>query len=233
MINIAVVEDEHIASDEIVNFIEQYGKNNNIAINTNVFDNAIKFLSGYKSDYDVVFMDIEMPDINGLDAAAKMREVDPDVPLVFVTNMHQYAIKGYSVSALDFIVKPVSYHALASVMNKIVRHIKNREDKEVVIRSERSIIRLKTSSIYYIEVQHHKLIYATDNGKISSWGNLNNIEKELEGEFARCNVSFLVNLRYVGKVTFDEVVVGEEILKMSRSRKKEFLAVLAAFLGRK
>ena len=122
-----------------------------------IYDNAVTFLTDYRADADIVFLDIEMPMLDGMSAAEKLRETDPYVIIVFVTNMKQYAIRGYSVGALDFIVKPVSYAALSSLMNKARKLISSRGGSEITVGSGSAVRRVPLSRILYVEVSRHRL----------------------------------------------------------------------------
>lgn len=103
MICVSIVEDEAAAAEKLKEFLKKYSEKNNVLFNTTVYTDGESFLSNYKSDVDIVFMDIELPDSNGMEISAKLRELDQLVTIVFVTNMQQFAAKGYSVGAADFI----------------------------------------------------------------------------------------------------------------------------------
>lgn len=232
MIRIAIVEDEKQASDLLGGYVERYFGNSGGDYRLTVFDNALKFLDGYKADHDIVFMDIEMPDLDGMKAAEQLRTVDQSVIIVFVTNMQQYAVKGYAVGALDFIVKPVEYFSFSTLMDKAGRVLASRAGKEIAVKSDSGMRRVSVSRIRYIEVRRHRLTFHTEDGDFEAWGNLRDIEAELPPDlFSRCNIGYLVSLPHVAGVEGEEVVIWRERLKISRPRRKEFLADLARHFG--
>ena len=110
MVRIAIVEDTQTDSKTLMRYVKEYTRLVNVEVEISVFDNAVKFLDKYTPKFDIVFMDIEMPYINGMEASKKLRELDQKVILIFVTNLAKYAIKGYEVQAFDFVVKPITYH---------------------------------------------------------------------------------------------------------------------------
>lgn len=120
MINVAIVEDEDCAANNLSEYLNTFGRQNNTEIKAERFRDAISLLTGYSGKFDIVFMDIELPEMNGMDAAKKLREIDMSVTLVFVTNMAQYAVKGYEVGAVDYIVKPVSYYDFSLKLRRIL-----------------------------------------------------------------------------------------------------------------
>ena len=104
MYHIAIVEDEKEFRDQLQEFLKQYEAENQISFQISVFEDGTEILENYKNEYDIILLDIEMPKLNGMDAAEQIREKDEDVVLMFITNMAQYAIHGYSVGALDFVI---------------------------------------------------------------------------------------------------------------------------------
>ncbi len=235
MIRVAIVEDERDVQKALCGLCERYTNESGESLNARTFDNAVTFLTDYKSDFDLVFLDIEMPYLDGMTAAGKLRELDPYVLIVFVTNMQQYAIKGYAVNALDFIIKPINYFGFSTLMSKVRRVLSAKEGKEIVISANGSIRRIPVTRISYIEVARHRLTYHTEEGTLETWGNLNDVENELSCElFSRCNACYLVNLRYVSGIKGDDVILSDgEKLRISHLKRKAFVADVAAYLGRR
>ena len=133
MINIAIVEDEKVASDLIYDYLLDYGKKSGEEFNVTVFKDPLALLDNYKPAYDLIFMDIMMPNMDGMQASHKLRELDSSVLLIFITNMGDYAVKGYDVGASAFIKKPVSYFDFEQKMNRAIYTIKSRDDKVLII----------------------------------------------------------------------------------------------------
>ena len=148
--------------------------------------------------------------------------------------MLQYALEGYSVQAMDFIVKPATAVSVGRVMNRVSTSIDGGGEKLITIRDSSSgnTVVLKADDIFYVEVFHHKLTWHTTQGDFSEWGSLDAVHDNLPvGRFSRCHVSYLVNLKHVKSMRKDNVVVGEFELPVSRSQKKIFCTDLALWLG--
>lgn len=233
MIKIALVEDDAQDREQINSYLERYAQENGCVFKIAEFANAITFLTNYKPVYDFVFMDIQMPHMNGMDAAAKLREADKTVPLIFITNMSNYAVKGYSVNAVDFVLKPVVYYNFAAMLEKVLRIATGREE-EVILKATDEMRRIPVRDIIYVEVAGHKVIYHTDRENIEIWETLKEQESKLiPYGFARCNNYCLVNLKYVDKITGGTVTVKGEELAITRTKKKEFMKKIVEYFGNK
>ena len=125
MISVAIVEDEQRCAQTLQQHLDRYAAENGIVFAVNTFQNAFSFLNDTRTSYDIVFMDIEMPHENGLDAAAEMRRLNSESVLIFVTNMAQYAIRGYEVDAMDFLLKPVPYEVFSYKIKKALTLAEN------------------------------------------------------------------------------------------------------------
>ena len=108
MYRIAIVEDDKSFIEELKKYLEQYSQEEGQEFEISTFYDGEEILENHVSGYDLILLDIEMPKVNGMDAAEKIREADENVVLMFITNMAQYAIRGYSVGALDFVMKPIT-----------------------------------------------------------------------------------------------------------------------------
>lgn len=119
MIRIAVVEDERESLDTVLNCLKRFEEEDGIGFVTTVFCDGLDFISGYRPLYDTVFMDIEMPMLNGMSTAKKLRKVDSSVALVFITRLRQYALLGYEVDAVGYLLKPLEYASFRRQIEKI------------------------------------------------------------------------------------------------------------------
>ena len=183
---------------------------------------------------DIVFMDVDLGDgwMNGMEAARVLRERGSMAVLFFVTNVPQYAPDGYEVDAIDYCLKPINYSSLLVKLDKAIRMLTQRVGVPIRVKTREGLRVVSSSDVFYIEVQGHDLMFHTAQGKIGSYGGLSEREEELrDREFARCSASVLVNLRYVTGLYGDEIAVGEERIKIGRSKKKEFLTQLNQYLG--
>ncbi|MBP5154329.1 MAG: response regulator transcription factor [Lachnospiraceae bacterium] len=234
MYKIALVDDEFDSSEKLTKCIEEYSKEFGVMFNVSRFRNGLNFIEEYSSEYDIVFMDIDMPHMNGMDAAERLRAMDPSVILIFVTFLAKYAIRGYKYDALDYMLKPVNYGAFKITMSRAIQRCAGREGREVILPSAEGKIRIELSCLDYVEISNHDITYHTSRGLYRAYGTMRAIEKLLPSDqFSKCNRCYLVNLRSVTRIQGNHVYVGDEELEISRPRKQEFLDALNEYNARR
>ena len=235
VINAAVVEDDDKDAEALRGMLERYGKERGVRFEVTRYRDAISFIDAYRPVFGIVFMDIELPDYDGLTAAKKLRELDSVVMIIFVTNMAQFAVNGYEVQAFDFVVKPLSYGNLSLKLDRASSRLAGDESRKVSIYTPDGARIVSVSDIMYVEVMGHKVIWHTAGGDISLCGSLKKIEAQLNGgDFVRINSCYIVNLRYVTYVKSNSLICNGDELTISQSRRRDFLRAMTEFLeGRK
>lgn len=231
MINIAIVEDDINYQNTLKVFLERYKQERNEEYKIDIFSNALNFLDE-KKFYNIIFLDIEMPFMNGIEAAKKIRETNKNSTIIFITNIAKYAVKGYEVDAMDFLIKPVEYFNLSLKLDKAIKIQKDDSTHNILVNNSSGFMKLDISTILFVESSLHYVIYYLEDGTIKVRDSMKRVEETLKKfHFAKCNNSYLVNLDKISKVQNDDIYIGKEIIKISRSKKKEFLDALATFYG--
>lgn len=230
MINIAVVEDNEAEAKSLMNCLQRYGQQNGSQFQVTRFPDAVLLLDSYKVDYDLIFMDIKLPSMSGMEAARRLRQIDRSVTIVFVTNMVQYAVEGYAVEAFDYILKPINEHAFNLKLKRILAHVGSRSEDRILIRTLGETIALQTREICYIEVEGHYLNWHTRDAVYRSLGPLKTIDQQLPESYCAISRWYVVNMQYVHSVIGDDVQVGNEKLRIGRSYKQKFLQSYAEYM---
>lgn len=232
MLRISIVEDDEQTAKTIGRFIQKYFAQSGTEVKVEHFADAVRFLDRYDGVTDVVFMDIELPGMNGMEAVKRLRERDAEVAVIFVTNLAQYAVSGYEVNAFDFIVKPVSYGSFAMKLRRLCQYLATKRKCEICVSTRHGKILLKAYEIKYVEIMRHVVTYHAERGVFVGSGTLKNVMAALEGlPFALCNRCYLVNLQYVTQIVGREVCVGGDRLLISAPRSKEFMGAFNRYLG--
>lgn len=229
---IAIVEDEKEFREQLCDYLKQYAEEQSIAFQITEFTDGSEIVNNYKNEYDVILLDIEMKIMNGMDAAEIIRDKDENVVIMFITNMAQYAIRGYSVGALDFVMKPITYYTFSMKMTRALKRVQNREVKPLVLTTAEGIKTLQIKQIYYVEIQNRMLHYHTDEGDITVRGTLQSAEELLRPyPFGKCNHWYIVNLMHVKEVNKNTVKVGPFEIEISRRNRAPFLKALTEYMG--
>lgn len=233
MLSVAIVEDSPQDLEVMRSHVERYAQEHDIAgLRIATFGEAEGLLTSYKPIYDIIFMDIELPGANGMTASRALRVVDPHATLVFTTNLANYAVEGYSVDALSYLLKPVTYPAFALTMSKALARLTKRQDRPYLIQTAERTVSVAVSTILYVEVVRHSLFFHTQQGTFRRRGSMQEVEAELEPlGFCRCHNAYLVNVEHVSSFTNTEVIVGSDALPISRLRKQAFLDTLTQKLS--
>lgn len=232
MLKIGVIDDNEVEIFKIKKMCEQYTLDTKTKILINEFTNGYDFIEGYTADYDIIFLDIEMPHLNGMTVAKKLQLLDSHAILVFITNLSQYAINGYEVGAYDYLLKPVSYELFKIKLNRIQRVIEAKRKSGLTIHTENGYVRVDIETLLYAESKGHYVYLKTTSEEYKVRARLSDIEHKMNlSSFARANQSVLVNLQYIDKLERNDIYVGERIISISRSRKNEFMDKFTVFLG--
>ena len=233
MFRVAIVEDDPGQVKLLREYLERYTLACGCLFQISSYLDGDAITRNYRGGFDIILMDIDLPFVNGYTAAQMIRRHDPEVVILFITNLTQYAIKGYSVGALDYVLKPVTYFSFSEFMTRAIKRVSRREETYIAIPQGNGVQKLAISEIYYLESRDHYLFFHTKSGIYRIHGKMSEMEKRLdEHGFLRCHMSYLINPEYVKGYRDDWTYVGEAELPVSRSRKKVFFQKLMEYMNR-
>lgn len=232
MVRILIAEDDPQCFQQMKQFLDDYSRETGRVFQITRYDNGGDLVERYRPEYDLLLLDIDMPLLDGMTAAEHIRRVDQEAVIVFVTNLAQYAIQGYAVNALDYILKPLNYFSFSQRLSRALRYVKKRENDYLTVPVKGGAVKLDAGGIYYVERLGRQLMFHTRDGIIASSATLQQMEEALAGKgFARCNQGYLVNLAHVSGVQDGCAVVQGDKLLISRGRRGTFLEALADYMG--
>lgn len=232
MIHIAIVDDDSASIEQLKSYIMQYQREWGEEIIITAFSDGDELVENYKAEYDIILLDVEMRFMDGMTAASRIRESDPEVVIIFITNMAQYAIKGYQVNATDYVLKPLSYFSFSQSLDRAISRINKRVKNFIAVGIKGGTVKLGIADICYVESQGHRLSFHTRTEEFVTFATMKEIEEKLKDfNFFRCNKGSLLNLAFVDGVQDGCVIVNGERLVISRARKKEFMEELTNYLG--
>ncbi|MCI8564875.1 MAG: response regulator transcription factor [Lachnospiraceae bacterium] len=226
MLRIAIVDDEQSERERLKRFVERYFRERGEDVCLSLYDDGAALLQAASEALDLLFLDIRMEQVDGLSAARQIRMADEEVQIVFITNMAQYAIDGYSVSALDFLVKPIDEERTARVLEKAEKRLGSRNPEMISVRNSEGFFVVDAKDILYIETDGRHLLLHTAAAGMRCHETLQSMEEKLPGHFFRCHNAFLVNLWKVEHVKGGDIVAGGRKVPLSKHRRREFMQAM-------
>ncbi|WP_394405286.1 LytR/AlgR family response regulator transcription factor [Streptococcus sp. 20-1249] len=235
---IAIVENQKVEQERLTSYIQHYCQSKGLTVEITCFNDGIDITSDYQKVFDVIYLDVEMEIMDGMTTAKKIRQLDHDVHhdvlIVFVTNHSQVAIQGYSVEAIDFLLKPLSKFVFEEHFKKILHKLPSPEEEEsyLYIKNKASTFKIAQKDIFFIESEGHHLHIHTKDETITTSNTLKNMENLLDKKnFFRSNSGYIVNLAYIERIEGNISYVNGTPLQISRPRKKEFMTALTNYVG--
>lgn len=199
-----------------------------------IYDSGEDFLERYDGGYDIIFLDIKMGALNGIDAARDIRKFNKEVCIIFVSSMVQYAIECFKVRAFGFLRKPLNYGEFErEVKEALVNLSDDKNGREILVKTGRGSRWVQTQKIRCIEVQNHEVIIYMGVSELRFYGQLKQLEEQLgDCGFLRCHSAFLVNCAHIREVRPMSLVMNNHMeVPISKHRKKEFMEALTRYAG--
>ncbi|WP_311243635.1 LytTR family DNA-binding domain-containing protein [Microbacterium sp. WCS2018Hpa-23] len=234
MIRVGVVEDDSTAIERLLSHLDRFQREQGETFRVSAFRDGAEVIADYRPEWDVIFLDVQMPRVDGMTAARRIREVDSEVIIVFVTSSPHYAVSGYEVDALSYLLKPVAYASFEQEMSRVITRLRRRPRQEVLFTAtDGTHHRIGVDDIRFVESVRHRIDLHTVDGIFSVATTVKSMEAELsQFGFLRCNSGLLVNLAHVTGIDGNDCRIrGGGRLPISRPRKREFLAALAEHIG--
>lgn len=233
MLHIAICDDEQSLVNNLTDLLEQYAAETSVEIKVTPYYDGMELIDKYDPTIDLIFLDIRMRLLNGLDAAKRIRQMDEKVGIIFLTTLTQYGLEGYKYQAANYIIKPMKYVRLKDEMNKFLAHSRRNESPSVVIINDTGKYKIVLKNLRYIETFNRNLLFHTEQEKIICYKSMKEVEQQLKEQgFARSHSSYLVNLFYVKGVKKLEItLITGEVIPISQPRRKRFMELLTEYWG--
>ena len=226
---VAVCDDEEIFQEQIRNLIDKIY--NSMDVIVDMFSEGKKLLERFDANpYDVIFLDIEMPSMDGITLAKKLRQRSENVFIVFLTSHVEYALEGYEVNALRYLTKPIREDKLREVLKYVMD--KNTAKRQLMIKSEGEELRLNVADVLYFEAQNQYVMIYLRGEKHLVRANMGDFEEQLRDDgFFRIHRGYLISLAKVKKIVKSEVIMENGAsLPVSRSNLKSLKESLYSFV---
>ncbi|MDO4160661.1 MAG: LytTR family DNA-binding domain-containing protein [Prevotellaceae bacterium] len=223
ILNCAIIDDEPLAADLLASYVAKTPELNLIG----TFESALTAMKVLRDNpADLLFLDIQMPELSGLEFA---KILPKETKVIFTTAFDRYAIEGYKVNAIDYLLKPISYDKFVVSVNKAMEwfSVANKQkimsqDRFIFVKSEYKLVPIKFDDILYIEglKDYIKIYLSTEKRSVMSLMNMKKMEDYLpRPQFMRVHRSFIINMSKVDLIDRGRMVIGETFIPISESYK--------------
>ena len=223
MIEIAICDDEHAEIKYLTVLVCQWAAERVVDVRLSDYDSAENFLFSYKNNMsvDILLLDIQMKNINGIELARQIRKADESMQIIFITGYADFITEGYDVSALHYLMKPVKDNKLFEVFDKAMERLKKTE-KILLVSTADTTERIPLGNILFIESFAHYIVIQTYERQIETRVNIGEIEKSIGNMFIRCHRSYIVGLKHISRITKTDIILDNgKAVPLSRRLYKE------------
>lgn len=216
---IAICDDEQNQIEYITSIVASWSAHEGHGCEIRTFASAEAFLFEYEEDkaYDILLLDVEMKNINGIELAKRIRKDNNRAEIIFITSHFEFVGEGYEVDALHYLIKPISLEKLTQVLTKATEKL-SVEPLSVVISSDGETVKLYESDIRYVESFLHYIVIHPKDKEYKIKENMSVFEKRVSDDFYRIHRSYLVSLKHITRISRTSVNIGNTELPLSRGK---------------
>ncbi len=216
---IAICDDEQNQIEYITSIVTSWSNHKGHSCEIRTFASAEAFLFEYEEDkaYDILLLDVEMKNMNGIELAKRIRKDNNRAEIIFITSHFEFVGEGYEVDALHYLIKPISVEKFTQVLTKAAEKL-SVEPPSVVISCEGETVKLYESDILYVESFLHYIVIHTKDNEYKIKENISVFENKVSDVFYRIHRSYLVSLKYITRISRTSVNIGNTELPLSRGK---------------
>ncbi|SNS92537.1 two component transcriptional regulator, LytTR family [Anaerovirgula multivorans] len=230
MISIAICDDEDYMLNELQQKISTYMDTNELLYSIQLF-NSSESLLYKKSHFDIIFLDIQMDRVNGMEAAKQIRKKDEKCFIIFITVLKEMVFEAFEVGASNYLIKPLADDKLSRTLDRIIKQLSDAECQYIIIHKGQAYWQIKISDIYYCEVIKRKIYIHLKNEIMDYYDSIESLEKTLPTNFFRCHRSYLINLNYVkGYENSNAILANGSSIPVSRLRQQDFSQAILKYM---
>lgn len=219
-----IIEDEPLAQKGLQNLIAKFNQLDLLQTFGSISDFE-PFFTKHSNNIDLIFLDIELPQKSGIQF---LKENHIQSPVVITTAYHEFAIQGYELNVLDYLLKPISFERFSKTIEKAMQYTHFQENKEqqndvIFVKCDRTIEKIVLDELLFIEAMRNYVIYHTENGRHIVYSSLKNVEISLPNNFVKIQKSFIVNKQKINKIERGIVHIQQHELSISRDNRQQII----------
>ena len=230
MINIAICDDEKYILDKIKKLVFDFFHRKNVEITVSQFGSGEELLR-HNKNIDILFLDIQMDGIDGMETARKMRSQNYKGYLIFITVLKEMVFQSFEVQAYDYLVKPIEEECFEKTMERLFSAMQNAKDASLLVQKgyEKNIA---FDDIVFCEIIDRKIyLHLKTEEVIDYYDRIENLETKLDGRFFKCHRSYLINLSHLKSYKNGMAyMINDKQIPVSRLRSKEFSSVVLKYM---
>lgn len=229
MLRIALCDDETDARDALYIQLEKIlnEETEKVVYEFSSGFNAVSWLEKHPGEIDLLFLDMEMKGLNGMETAEKIRQSDGHIIIVFVTGYADYVFDGYRVGALDYIMKPVQEEKLLQLLRRVRTKLRTEEPQTFIVKNIDGTWRFKLHDILYFYSDKRRVVLVTNRGEYPFYAKLDEVEAQLASQFVRIHQRYLINPLNVDYLGGESILVGTAQLPCSRRYRETAVSRIA------
>ncbi|WP_069999363.1 LytR/AlgR family response regulator transcription factor [Cellulosilyticum sp. I15G10I2] len=232
MLTCVICEDNEIHRNKINDYLKSVLSELHTAYEIIEFECGEQLLNAYPNHVDIIFLDIKMKELSGMETAQKIRTFDTETEIIFITGLTEFMQQGYEVSARRYLTKPIQYEIFTQQVKPCIEAIIKRKEQYIWVKSLQATYKVRVDNILYAETYGRQVNVYTTQQIYPTYMSLSLIEKALKGEhFFRCQKSCLINLNYVEGITKDSVFIKDKEIPVSRLKMQTLKKELAKIIG--
>ncbi len=230
MISIAICDDETYMLQELKEKVTAYMEEKGLIYHIEIFESAEKLLFK-KSKFDIIFLDIQMNRMSGMQAAQELRLYDDSCCIIFVTVLKELVFEAFEVNAANYLLKPLSDRKLAHTLDRVVKQLEDGEGSYLTIHKAQSFWQVRIDDILYCEVIKRIIYIHQKDSVINYYEKIECLEKNLPSKFFRCHRSYIINLQHVkGYQNNCAIMKNGDSIPVSRLRQQDFSDAMLDYL---
>lgn len=220
-LKVAVCDDDEYYREDLEKLISVYGNEYNTDIRIDKYEKMLDLVDAMANDntlYDMLFLDIEMPDCSGIDGAKIIRKRNKDVVICFITNHAGFALSAFDVDAIGYVVKPVKYYDIKKqlergrIISEYNKNIEEAQKKFITVSAARKDIIIELDKVVYIEKRRNQCVFHLNDGEIVCYDTLKNVYNKLnKDKFLYTHQGYIANFDYIKEVKANVVCFGDDM----------------------